>query len=269
MKTILVLTDFSSAAEHATRYAAVLAKTVNASVTLLHAYQLPLPVTEMPVLAVSPVELKRITDEGLQKAREEAQASAPGTAFFAEGRLGDAVEEAMDFCRLHEVFAVVTGLKVAGNFERVLFGSTTLSLLKKCTHPVLSVPEGAALAAPQNLALAVDFLKPEETPAAKIAALVKDLSAALQVVHVETEGEKPADPSALLAALHAEPSAYHSLRGDDVTEGIKQYAKQNNIDLVMVLPHRHTLWERLFFKGHTAGLVQALGVPVLSLHAGK
>jgi len=41
MKRILVPTDFSPAAENATAYAAQLARQIEASLVLLHVYQLP------------------------------------------------------------------------------------------------------------------------------------------------------------------------------------------------------------------------------------
>jgi nucleotide-binding universal stress UspA family protein len=60
-------------------------------------------------------------------------------------------------------------------------------------------------------------------------------------------------------------ASYHAIQDDDVTEGLKRYVEQNNIDLVVVLPHKHNLYERIFFKGHTQGILHAMPVPVMSI----
>jgi nucleotide-binding universal stress UspA family protein len=59
MNTILVPTDFSPAAENATAYAAQLARQIEASLVLLHVYQLPVPMTDYPVLMVTNEDLKK------------------------------------------------------------------------------------------------------------------------------------------------------------------------------------------------------------------
>ena len=45
----------------------------------------------------------------------------------------------------------------------------------------------------------------------------------------------------------------------------RRLAKQANIDLLLMLPHKHNLYERLFFKGHTQGILHAMPVPVMSI----
>ena len=73
MKTIVVPTDFSASAEHASIYAAELAKSINATVLLLHVYQMPITMSDFPVLIISAEELKNNADKGLQRAKEAAE----------------------------------------------------------------------------------------------------------------------------------------------------------------------------------------------------
>ncbi|MCX6295413.1 MAG: universal stress protein, partial [Bacteroidetes bacterium] len=51
MKTVLIATDYSAAAKNASRYGIQLARILKAKVILLHAYQIPILVTEVPVIA--------------------------------------------------------------------------------------------------------------------------------------------------------------------------------------------------------------------------
>src|SRR5690349_21671906 len=59
MKTLLVPTDFSPAATNATNYAADMALAMGADLYLLHVYQVPIAVTDVPLVLVSVDELKQ------------------------------------------------------------------------------------------------------------------------------------------------------------------------------------------------------------------
>lgn len=263
MKTIVVPTDFSASAEHAALYAAQLAKTIEAAVLLLHVYQLPVTMNDFPVLLVSPDEMKRNTDEALRRAGEAAQKAAPDVTFETESRMGDVVDEINDVCANRELVALVTGTKDLSGFEKFLMGSTTLSIIKNCSFPVIAVPEKAALQPPSKVALAVDLLHSGDIPVQKIKDLARLFNAELQIVHVEEDG-KQFTASDLPSALQG--TAFHSLNEDDVAKGIQHFASQNGIDLVVVMPHKHNLYERPFFKGHTKGIINSASVPVMCIH---
>ena len=59
MKTILFPTDYSETAKNALQYALNLAKFSHAKIILLHAYQIPVPTGEVPVMMISPKELEK------------------------------------------------------------------------------------------------------------------------------------------------------------------------------------------------------------------
>ena len=80
-------------------------------------------------------------------------------------------------------------------------------------------------------------------------------------MHVETGGEN--SPVHLPDTL--KDATYHSLKEDDVAKGIHHFVEQNSIDLVLILPHKHNLFERVFFKGHTKELINEMPVPVLCI----
>ena len=169
------------------------------------------------------------------------------------------MEEIEDTCTNKEVVALVVGTKEMSGLERFLLGNTAISIIKNCSSPVLTVPQGAPIKAPRKIALAVD--NSEGLPVEKIANLLQLFRADLHVVHVETENETSRVnlPEALKGA------SYHHWKENDVNKGIGHFVQQNNIDLLLVLPHRHNLFERVFFKGHTKELVNSMPVPVLCI----
>lgn len=265
MNTIIVPTDFSAAAQHATAYAAQLAHPLNATILLLHVYQMPVPMTEYPVLMVTHEDIKKGVDEGLQRAKDEAEKQHAGIRFEAESRLGDVATEVEEASTERNPLALVVGTKDLSGFERFLFGDTTASLIRNSSYPVIAVPEGSQFGRPKNVVLASDLLNINEMPAEKITAMVQQLDARLHVVHVDTKNNEASPPDALLEKLAGVNPSFHTVQEEDVSEGIKQYVEQNGIDLVLVVPHQHNFYERLFFKGHTQGLLQALPVPVMSV----
>jgi nucleotide-binding universal stress UspA family protein len=264
MNTIIVPTDFSPAAEKATAYAAQLARQTEATVLLLHVYQLPVHLTEYPVMMVSPGDLKKSVDEGLERAKEEARKAADGVLFETDSRIGDIATEIEEACREKVPFAVVVGMKDLTGFERFLFGDTTSSLIKNCSYPVIAVPEGATVKTPKNIVLATDLLNADDVPAANMAAIAKVLGAELHVVHVEQK-ESKYYPDELMNAFTDVKATYHTVKEEDVAEGLKNFVEQNGVDLLVIQPHKHSLYERLFFKGHTQGILDAVHVPVMSL----
>ncbi|MDQ3277558.1 MAG: universal stress protein [Bacteroidota bacterium] len=264
MNTIIVPTDFSPAADNATDYAAQLAGQLQTSLLLLHVYQLPVPMTDYPVLMVTNEDLKKGADEGLERAAAAAQNRYPGISIEMESRLGDVATEIEDACKERNAFALVVGTKDLSGFEQFLFGDTATSLIKNSTYPVIAVPEGSKAGVPQNIVLATDILHPETIPTESIVSITRLLGANLHVVHVEQE-EKEHNSEGLMQAFSGVNASFHSIKDDDVADGLKHYVEENNIDMVLVLPHKHNLYERLFFKGHTKGILHAMPVPVMSL----
>jgi nucleotide-binding universal stress UspA family protein len=263
MNTIVVPTDFSPAAGHATAYAAQLAQHLGGTIVLLHVYQLPVPMTEYPVLMVTHEDLKKATDEGLQKAREEAESAHPGVPFETESRLGDIATEIEEVCRERNAFAMVVGTKDLSGFERFMFGDTTASLVRNSAYPVIAVPEGARYHTPKNIVLATDLQHVDDMPTDTIRRISQQLQAALHVVHVDNANENEKASGDLLRRLDGTNATFHTVKDEDVSEGLRHYVESNNVDMVLVMPHKHNLYERLFFRGHTKGILHALSVPVM------
>ena len=93
MKTIIIPTDFSSAADNAMHYGAKLAQDLQAQILLLHVYMVPITMNDMPVLMVTAEELKGGADDGLMRCKSELEAAYPGLIVKTESRLGDVVDE--------------------------------------------------------------------------------------------------------------------------------------------------------------------------------
>ncbi len=266
MKKIVVAIDFSTSSETIMNYAAQLAKQTGTSISLLHVYQVPVGIGDMPVLMVSVEEVKKNVDENLSEIKEAFQKNYPELAVEVDGRLGDIVEELNVFCKEADPAVVIIGTNNFSGVEKLLFGNTALSIIRHCDYPVIAVPQNAKIAVPGNIVLATDLLNVADVPAAKIISIVQMLHATLHVVHVrENEEDSEEGKEKLLQALSVVHPAFHSVTDEDVLRGLQTYVQENNIDLLLSLPHRHNLYERLFFKLHTDGLIGNMPVPVMCM----
>lgn len=264
MKTIVVPTDFSSAADNAMQYAAGLAKEVNASLFLLHVYQMPIAIIDMPVMMISSAEIKENSDKGLSLAKELVLKNYPELIVESECRMGDIVEEINEICKEKNPIAIVVGTKDFSGFEKLLFGNTALSIIRNCTFPIISVPVHSKMMTPKNVVLGTDLTNIQEIPTQKIIDMIQLLQAKLHIVHIrEKENDVQAAQEELLLRLSAVNPVFHSVTNENVLHGLQHYVDENNIDLLLVLPHKHNLYERLFFNLHTEGLIEKMQVPVM------
>ena len=265
MNSIVALTDFTPAADNAALYAARLAGRLGVELILLHIYQLPVSMNDMPVLVVSADELKNNSDAGLQHAKELLLREVPSLSIRTESRLGDLNDEVNNFCKEAPVWALVMGTHHYTGLEKALFGRTTLSVVRHCRYPVITVPETFSDAAVRKVVFATDLEPIEPAVAEQITGIVRQLGAGLEIVHVGVDEEEMA-PEAFLQSFQSLRPAYHSVRHHNVTKGLQDYIQTTGADLVISLPRQHSLLETFLFKVHTKDFVDKLNVPLLFIH---
>src|SRR5262245_28991146 len=143
MKTIVVPTDFSAISNNAIDYAVDLAKATGSSMLLFHAYQVPVSMTDVPIVLLSVEELQKTYETKMDDLKRSLQQrTGDSIKIYVETKLGDTVDELEDVCDKVKPFAVVMGTKGATGMERVLFGSTTLTTIRHLSWPVIVVPPG-------------------------------------------------------------------------------------------------------------------------------
>ncbi len=262
MKTIVVATDFSAPAESAMMYAGQLAKNMKAAVLLLHVYQVPVGMNDMPVLMVSADELKKNADAGLERAKEILQKSFAGLDVQTESRLGDVTEELKDVCEKLNAFAVVVGKHGASGVQRILFGSTSLAIARNLSYPVIVVPAHSIAKKIESAALAVDA-RVENMSAQKIKHIVDELKIHLHLIHVKQEKSASLDVSRLTTELK---TVYKTIYDHEFVHGVENYISEHNIDLLIILPHKHNFIERMFLKTHTPELLKKISIPIMCIN---
>lgn len=274
MKTIIVPTDFSPIAVNAMNFAADMAVNINASLMLLHVYEVPVSLTDVPVVIVSADEMKKESEAKLKELKDSLMHITSGRIrIYTEAKMGDVSEELDDLCKELRPFAVILGTKGTSGIERMLFGSTALKAIRHLKYPVIVVPPGREYGTGiKKIGFACDFDKViENTPVAFIKNMIKEFDAALHVLNVDHEGKqfKPGTPEESLM-LHTlledlNPS-YHFIDNANIEDGINEFVEKNNIDLLITIPKKHGLMDTLFGHSSTKELVTHAHVPVMCVH---
>jgi nucleotide-binding universal stress UspA family protein len=274
MKTLIVPTDFSPIATNALHYAVDMAKSINASITLIHIYQVPVSFTDTPIVLVSVDELRKSAEERVKKLKAEVEHLTSGLIkVYAETRLGNVVDEVENICSKLNPFAVVMGTKGATGLERALFGSNTLTAIKHLNWPVICVPPGKTYGnGIKKIGFACDFKNVvDTTPAKKIIEIVKVFGAELFVLNVDYENRSfnvdTPEQSVLLHTLLSEVDpSYHFIQHKDIEDGINEFAEKNNLDLIIAIPKKHKLLSALFKASSSKQLVFQSHMPVMCVH---
>lgn len=274
MKTIILPTDFSPAATNAVNYGVDMALAINASVMLLHVYNIPVAIGDVPIVLLSVEELKKTAEDHIAELKKSIEHVTSGKLkIYTETRLGNVIDELQDVCKKIHPFAVVMGTTGTSGVERTLFGSNTLTAIRHLTSPVICVPRGKEYGQGiHKIGLACDFREvATTTPTREIISFVNEFKAKLFVLNVDYDNRqfKPDTPeqSAILhEALEPVQPSYHFITRHDIEDGINDFAESHNLDLVIAIPKKHKLLEGLFKKSSTRQLVFESHVPVMCVH---
>ena len=273
MKTLIVPTDFSPVSINAMHYAAEMANAIEASLLLVHVYQVPVTFSEVPVLAVSIDEMKATSEERLLEMKSSLEHFTSGKLkVYTEAILGDTVDELRQLCDRIQPFALVMGTHGNSGLERMILGSTTLTAIRHLKYPVIAVPPGKTFKGIKKIGLACDFKDVvESTPVSFIKTIVEQFQASLHILNVDYHHEHftrqtPLESAYLETMLGNTKPNYHFLNREDIVNGITEFAESNNLDLVMVIPKKHKLLEGIFHRSSSAGLVSHSHIPVVAIH---
>ena len=274
MKTIIVPTDFSPVSVNAVNFAVNMAQAVDASIMLLHVYNIPVSYAEVPIILVSVDEMKKGSEAQLEELKNNINHITSGKVkIYTESRMGNTVDELGEICKNIQPFAVVMGAKGKTGIENVMFGSTTLTAIRHLTWPVICVPSGKKYGnGITKIGFACDFKQVvETTPVKFIIQMVKEFKAELHILNVDYKEkhfrpETPEQSFLLHNLLEEVKPQYHFINNADIEDGINEFAETNNLDLVIAIPKKHKLLDGIFRPSSTKQLVFQSHIPVMCVH---
>ena len=277
MQTILAPTNFSAASINAVNYAADLACVTGARLCLMNVFPLPMVFSEVPAPANSLMKMEEDAEKELIKLKEKIAARVNSEIDIdTEVRSGYVIQEIEDYCEDIHPYAVVVGAESAGALERFFSGGRTTGAVDQLSCPVIVVPPDVQFNSIRKIGLACDLKNVVETiPFTQIKSLVNEFKAELHIIHVSEETEKVLNPDTIaetgwlqdiLGELKPKYHFIKFIKEEEMEKSIDDFAEQQKLDLLIVIPKKHSLVSKLFQRSHSKRLVLQTHVPVLSIH---
>jgi nucleotide-binding universal stress UspA family protein len=268
MKTILIPTDFSAAANNAAEYAAHIAKDLETELLLLHVYHVPLPVANGTSVIISEDELQREKESELRRLAAHLR-KISNLNIRCKTVMGFAADEILN--EEKNVSYIVMGMQGAGGLSETLMGSITTTVMHRTHTPLIIVPAKVSYRQPKQIVFATDYDRDTNMHTLDpLITLMKPFESKLYVINVK-EKQEVSDIDETIAGLRMETKLrdvehiYHFPEKKDLVEGINEFVLSNKADMVAMVPHRYGLLEGLFHKSISKRVAFHTQVPMLAL----
>ena len=267
MKTILAPVDFSASSINAAKYAADLALSIAAELTLFHVLQdsdagsqtpNSKPVTaEMQVTVLERLnDLKKSLNSHMHDKTNVMLDSGPGTV----------VSRISDYCRKKGPFIVVMGINHNSGSENFP-ESVSLNAVNYTLYPLIIVPENVRFQPIHKIGLALDKTFMPPFPFEYLKKLQLSFSAKIDVLYV-SPGKSRVTDSERIKFLKKElddlESDFHFVSSDELGEGMKKLLEETKVNLLLLIPKFHPFFE--FHKSKSRKLILNCPVPVMTIH---
>jgi nucleotide-binding universal stress UspA family protein len=274
MKTILFPTDFSNNAIHASEYAGMVAKRMNANVVLLNVYTVP---------TISEYQLPNEIENFINQNKREAQTNLEEfTKLFLKNtglqpeRVSTRVEygyvsdKIVDTARGMQADMIVMGTKGASDFLDRWLGTNAQKVMKHSDCPVWIIPQKALIHYPQNFLYAADFQEDELLATHKVKQLAEPFGAKCNVVHIHDYFEVnvghriEATAHQIGDVFEDDAVSVKTLHRANIIEGLETYIRTHKPDVLALAIHEKSFFDGIFDTSITKHFVQEAHLPILT-----
>ena len=282
MNTILVPTDFSENSLNSGKYALGLAQKFGAKkIVFYNTYTVPASVNLSLVPSESVLfnedfidfdSLQDTSMSGLKSYKEKLKDDIPlGIEIQLlpkYGFLNDDIVNTLEEVKADLVVMSITG---GGAFIETVIGSNTLNVARLTHVPVIIVPSQSSFNGIDKVLLLSDFVDIEKTvPVNKIKSILNS-NAQLNILHIAkntqyTFNETSEERIILEELFEGYHPSFHFTVDTDFIAGIHHFVEKNKMDLVIIIPKKHSLLEGIFTKNHTKELAFHSNIPMILVH---
>lgn len=272
MKNFLIPVDFSDVSYTAAQYALDMAAHVRAEkVIFYHSFaHRPEDGFDEDAGGYEQTTLRHLRKMASRLHMPSASLFIDGIVYLADGRpLRQGVEAIVN---RHAVSLIVMGIAGLSDIENTLVGRNTMAVAESGVAPLLIVPRDHNFKPINKVVYATDLKNVTHiTPAASLIRLASQLNAETHIVHVDaaTQGQTPDKILAKQEILHMleplRPIFEVVSEPADKAEGIFEYVKNHQIDLILMASRNYGFFEKLFRSSVSKKLLNIADVPVVLL----
>jgi nucleotide-binding universal stress UspA family protein len=253
IKNIIVPTDFSVTARNAYDYAERLSEATDAIINVVHVNEYYLPISEIAVAPLSEQEESR-----LQASMEEFLSEETDTPVLVKNKVkstilrGDPVERIVSLTHHNAADVVVMGTTGLQDFMSKIIGTVSLEVANQAQCPVVLVPREATWRPIRRILFASNQESITTKMVREVANWAEKFGAAIHFVYVEADKKKSAHQ--LTATIwdelfaHADPQdafEIHTIYDNNPVVGLRQYAYDNEIDLIVFVSKHRSFWQNI------------------------
>lgn len=275
MNKILFPTDFSKTADNAFLYALTLAEKMDASLTLLHVYELPelgrsLKTTTKEVYEMMEMEALEDFKKSVKKLRGLAEEKGLNHISFShQMEEGETVSVVAHVAKQLEVDLIVMGTKGATGLQEIFLGSVATGVIDESEKPVLTIPDKASYKDTIDKVAYLSNYKDEEAAAFREVYTFAGLFNA-QVLCVHYDGEqqvenKHRDEWRAKITDETKNIDFNVITGTSFEEALVKFNKDAQIDILAVQPRKKNVFARLFSTSVSKTIAHHLNIPLLTL----
>ncbi len=268
MKNIVVPIDFSDTSVNAAKYAIELAKNIpEAAITLYHVYS---RISFSTLTSKDENSRQMVTEAELQKLKANIENGFEAISCVAEP--GSFVENLADYALGNHVDLIVMGITGSSKLTQVFMGTNTLNVIRNISCPVMIIPPDAKYTGLKRVVFTSDFQDvARKTPFQSIKKILDIFQPKLDILNVDSEHFVELTPEFKLErdAMEEKLGSYNPefsfLRSYDFLEGISSFVESRNIDAIITVPHKHTLFNQFFVTSTTKKLAYHSTVPIIAI----
>lgn len=279
IKNILVPIDFSDNSKAAFEFAIGLAEDLDAKVKVVHVlgeYNSPSPLIDNLIIpAPDESEVHRL-DAFLQEEQDTMGnvLSKRKVKVNQETLFGSIVPTILNLSNSGEYDLIVMGVTGEKAVSEVFFGSTASEISQKSKCPVLLVPRNYRYAGIMDILFACDFEHTSIAQMKSVASVAEFFDANVNLVFVKTEDDSDKGYDSKIKEIKQTFSEYapdiefkaEIISQDSVVEGVNEYCKENNVDMVLVVTKNRNFWQRFLHASVTKQLAIYAEEPVFIIH---
>jgi nucleotide-binding universal stress UspA family protein len=253
MKTILIPTNFTDIARHATDYAILLYGKELDRIILLKAFEQPRTGRSLQFSLVD--ILRRNSEKGLHEDRLRIEEEFPDLKCEIDERptQGDLSASIRSVLDTDNVDLIVMGSKGDREFVDIFVESIAARVIRNIDHPMLIVPPIASLHNNKSIIFATD-LKPitDQTVVSQLKDLCHIKQAGIKVLHISKTGPHPSEKaeSMIREIFPGIGLDFNYRKNSDIPSGIYKFIHETDADILTLVRRRGagSLVERLFQK---------------------
>ena len=267
MKTILAPVDFSASSTNAAKYAADLALSIAAELTLFHVLQVPAAGSQTPKGKPVVAELRASVLERLNDLKKSLSLQIQDkTTVLLDTGSGSVVSRISEYCREKGPFIVVMGINRNSGSENFP-ESVSLSAVNHTLYPLIIVPEHVRFQPIHKIGLALDKTFMPPFPFEYLKKLQLSFSAKIDVLYVSPVNHRVPDSERikyLKKELDDIEPDFHFISTNELEEGMNKLLEETKVNLLLLIPKFHPFFE--FHKSQSRKLILNCPVPVMTIH---